>query len=96
MNSRDKVTREDRSKKKVQKSRPQKRKQYFNPKTVEVDESSFSASRKKLKFKDNIHVPVDQSIQYRIVNFSQVFTAISGYVKCKKCDGEVQFAPIET
>ena len=61
-----------------------------------MDESSFSASRKKLKFKDNIHVPVDLSIQYRIVNFLQVFTAISGYVKCKTCDGKVQFAPIET
>ena len=77
MNSRDKVTCEDRSKKKVQKSRPKKKKQYFNPKTVEVDESSFSASRKKLKFKGNIHVPVDLSIQYRIVNYLLVFTAIS-------------------
>ena len=56
----------------------------------------FSASRKKLKFKDNIHVIVDLSIKYRIVNFLQVFTAIAGYVKCKTCDGEVQFAPIET
>ena len=81
MNSRDKVTREDRSKKKVEKSRPKKRKQYFNPKTVEVDESSFSASRKKLTFKDNIHVPVDP------ISNREFFASVHSYICiCKMQD----------
>ena len=37
----------------MQKSRNKKRKQDFNPKTAETDESSFSASAKKLKIRPN-------------------------------------------
>ena len=50
MNSRDKVTREDRVKRKC-----------------------TNHDLKRENNKDNIHVPNDLSIQYRIVNFLQVY-----------------------
>ena len=40
---------------------------------------------------DEILVPRDSSVEYRILNFITVFAAISEYVKCKICDGNVPF-----
>ncbi|KYM96705.1 hypothetical protein ALC62_00134 [Cyphomyrmex costatus] len=73
------------------KSRPKKRKNVFNPKTAETSETSFSTSAKKLHLEEKIDVPRDTSIEYRILNFITVFAAISEYVKCKTCDGNVKF-----
>jgi len=86
-----KCSREKRKSSKVQKSRPKKRKNVFNPKTAETDESSFSASAKKLKMQEEIFVSRDSSVEYRILNFITVFAAISEYVKCKVCDRKVKF-----
>lgn len=86
-----KCSRELRKTSKVQKSRPRKRRNVFNPKTAETDESSFSASAKKLKMQEEILVPRDSSVEYRILNFITVFAAISEYVKCKDCNGNVKF-----
>jgi len=86
-----KCSREKRASSKVQKSRPKKRKYVFNPKTAETDESSFSASMKKLKMQEEIFVPRNSSVEYRILNFITVFAVISEYVKCKVCDGKVKF-----
>lgn len=72
-------------------SRRKKRKNVFNPKTVEYDESSFSASAKKFKAQEEICVPRDTSVEYRILNFITVFTAISEYVLCKTCREPVKF-----
>ena len=41
----------------VRKSRSKNRKNVFNPKTAETDESSFSASAKKFKMQEEILVP---------------------------------------
>lgn len=86
-----KVSRELRESANAHKSRPKKRKQYFNPKNAETSESSFSASAKKLKGQDKIIVPQDSSVEYRILNFITVFAAISAIVKCKVCDGNLKF-----
>lgn len=86
-----KCTRQRRLSDKTQISRGKKRKQSYNPKTVEADESSFSTSAKKLKNQKEILVPRDSSIEYRIFNFITVFAAISEYVQCKICKGKVQF-----
>lgn len=86
-----KSSRELRKSLNIHKSRPKKRKNVFNPKTAETDESSFSASAKKIKEQEEISVPRDPSVEYRILNFITVFAAISEYVKCKTCDGDVKF-----
>lgn len=96
MNSAQKVTRVSRSEKKNQKSRNKKRKQYFNPKTDIINEKRFCASRKKIQSGDEFGVPVDHSVEYRIINFILVFTTLSRYVKCKTCESDVEFVPIET
>lgn len=49
------------------------------------------ASAKKFKEQEEISVPRDPSIEYRILNFITVFAAISEYVKCKTFDGNVKF-----
>ena len=48
-------------------------------------------SAKILKMQEEIFVPRDSSVEYRILNFITVFAAISKYVKCKICNGEVKF-----
>lgn len=86
-----KGSRETRKSLNIRKSRIKKRKNVFNPKTAETDESSFGASAKKFKEQEEISVPRDPSVEYRILNFITVFAAISEYVKCKICDGNVKF-----
>lgn len=86
-----KSSREMRKSLNIRKSRTKKRKNVFNPKTAETDESSFSASAKKFKEQQEISVTRDPSVEYRILNFITVFSAISEYVKCKICDGNVKF-----
>ncbi|XP_074099508.1 uncharacterized protein LOC141527761 [Cotesia typhae] len=91
-----KVSRELRSSEKINKSRSVKRKNVFNPKTAERDESIQSTSSKKLKQNTEDDVPEDSSTEFRIINFIQVFTAISALIKCKKCDGNVVFQTAST
>lgn len=86
-----KSSRELRKSTKVYKSRAKKRKNVFNPKTAETDESSFSASAKKMRMQEEILVPRDPSVEYRILNFITVFAAISEFVQCKTCNGNVKF-----
>ncbi|KAK0177232.1 hypothetical protein PV328_001308 [Microctonus aethiopoides] len=86
-----KCSRIRRATEKVHLSRTKKRKNVFNPKTVETDKSSFDPSAKKFKMQKEILVPRDSSVEYRILNFITVFAALSNYVKCKSCDGEVKF-----
>lgn len=86
-----KVSRETRRISKERLDRGKKRKNVFNPKTVEYDESSFSASAKKFKAQEEICVTRDTSVEYRILNFITVFTAISEYVLCKTCGEPVKF-----
>lgn len=74
---RKKGSRELRTSNNFRKSRSRKRKNVFNPKTVEYSEESFSASAKKLKMQKEIIVPQDNNIEYRILNFITVFSAIS-------------------
>lgn len=85
-----KGSREKRSSDQFRKSRPRKR-HPMNPKTLERDEESFSTSAKKFKTQDEIHVTQDDSLEYRILNFITVFSALSTFVKCKECSGEVKF-----
>ena len=96
MDTRSKITRNVRSSRNVQKSRPNKRKQYFNPKTSETGDGNFSALKKKLKTQYDFIVPQDDSVQYRILNFITVFSAISTFVKCKVCNNNVKFQPSST
>lgn len=86
-----KVSRERRSVKNAHKSRNRKRKNVFNPNKSETDESSFSESAKKFKMQEEIIVPRDTSIEYRILNLITVFEAISEYVKSKTCNKDMKF-----
>lgn len=87
-----KCSRIRRATEKVHLSRPKKRKNLFNPSIAETDKSSFDPSAKKFKMQKEILVSRDSnSVEYRILNFITVFAAISSYVKCKSCDGEVKF-----
>ncbi|EZA50167.1 hypothetical protein X777_11230 [Ooceraea biroi] len=96
MNPNEKVTRNKRALLKTYKSRSKKRKQSFNPKTPETNEASFSASRRKIELQKQIVVPQDNSIEYRILNFVSVFSAIAMLVKCKKCNNDIKFQTTST
>lgn len=91
-----KCSRSRRSTENVQISRRKKRTQTFNSKTTETDESSFSASAKKFNMQKEILVSRDPSIEYRILNFITVFAAISEYVQCKSCKGNIKFETAST
>jgi len=80
MSGKQKVTRQDRKDNYADKSRPRKRKQYFNPSTAETDQTSFSASAKKIQKCDEMIVPDNYEIGYRIINFITVFTTLSTLV----------------
>lgn len=86
-----KVSRDSRGSERDQKSRPKKRKNIFNPKTADRNQTASSASAKKLKDQEDISVPVDSSSGYRILNFFTVFSAIANLVKCITCNGKVKF-----
>ncbi|XP_044575161.1 uncharacterized protein LOC123258969 [Cotesia glomerata] len=84
------------------KDRPRKRRQSFNPKDPETDDSSFtSTSAKKLKGDDKEHVPEEDTLQYSIIDFALVFSTLSSFVRCSNiiddehkdqlCNGKVQF-----
>ncbi|CAD6216267.1 GSCOCG00011326001-RA-CDS, partial [Cotesia congregata] len=73
-----------------------KRKNVFNPKTVERDEGVRSTSSKKLKKNTEDDVPESCTTEFRIINFITVFTAISALVKCKNRDGNIEFLTAST
>lgn len=86
-----KVPREVRKNRLIYKSRNKKRKQSFNPKTAETDDGGASTSAKKLKNQDEYHVPKSAAVDYRIINFVTVFSAIASLVKCEKCNSKISF-----
>lgn len=86
-----KFSRVKRKSERVQKSRPKKRRNVFNPKTAETEQSSFSASSKKFQQQEEIFVPRDPSTEYRILNFITVFAAISEFVQCSVCKEKITF-----
>ncbi|XP_066581799.1 LOW QUALITY PROTEIN: uncharacterized protein [Prorops nasuta] len=86
-----KVNRDKRKSTSAHKGRNKKRRHVFNPKTSETNEGSFSASAKKITNQDSVIVPRDATVEYRILNFITVFAAISEYVKCKSCGGDIKF-----
>lgn len=57
----------------------------------EKEEMNTSTSAKKLKRFDDILVPEEENIGYRILNFITVFTTISEYIKCKTCGRDIKF-----
>lgn len=73
------------------KDRKRKRVIPANRYQAEKEQASTSTSAKKLKTANNIHVPKNTHIEYRIVNFITVFAAISQCVKCKHCNGDITF-----
>lgn len=83
------------------KDRPKKRKQSYNPKNPEMNNSFTSASAKKLKGDDKQHVPEEATLQYSIIDFALVFSTLSCFVRCsniiksagenKLCNGKVDF-----
>ena len=46
---------------------------------------------RKLKSQDEYHVPKTDTVDYRIINFVTVFSAIASLVKCAKCNSEISF-----
>lgn len=60
---------------------------------IEKEELYYHTAKamKKLENSSNMPVPEDNSVDYRILNFTTVFGEISQFVKCKKCDSDVQF-----
>ena len=87
-----KVTRGVRKNRTIYKSRNKKRKQSFNPKTAETDDGGASTSARKLKSQDEYHVPKTDTVDYRIINFITVFSAIAILLKCAKCNSKISFA----
>lgn len=63
--------------------------------TKELEKSGFSESAKKPKIVKECSVP-DNNAEYRILNFVAVFAAVSTFVRCKKCKGDVQFQATKT
>ena len=87
-----KMTREVKKKRTIYKSRNKKRKQSFNPKTAETDDGGASTSARKLKSQDEYHLPKTDTVDYRIINFVTVFSAIASLVKCANCNSKISFA----
>jgi len=82
----------------TRKDTKKKRRQSFNPKTLEMNNASFmSTSSKKLKTDDGIRVPENANVQYAIIDFLLVFTTLASFVNCsnvvdgKVCGGKVEF-----
>ena len=58
---------------------------------TEERDTILSTSAKKLKDDGLSEYSVNSMTGYRILNFLTVFTAISDYVKCKECNGDIVF-----
>ena len=68
-----------------------KRKFKGNQFTAENSSELPSSSAKKLKSNDELQRPTDSSIKYVILCFNVVFSTLSQYIKCKKCNGQISF-----
>jgi hypothetical protein len=73
------------------KDKKRKRTRPLNKYEAEKETASISASSKKLKTANEVHVLEERSIGYYILNFITVLSAISEHVKCKVCDSNVEF-----
>lgn len=58
--------------------------------TVESSTSFVSKSAQKLKNSEEFDVSIDYTSYYVVVLFS-IFTTLSTYLKCKTCNGDVEF-----
>lgn len=76
---------------KFRKDRSKKRIHPKNRHEAEQENLSTSTSAKKLKTAEDVFVPEEETIGYKILNFFTVFSTIAQYVKCKNCDGEINF-----
>ena len=85
------MTREVRQNRTINKSRNKKRKQSFNPKIAETDDGGASTSARKLKNQDKYHVPQTDTVDYRIINFVTIFSAIASFVKCANYNSKISF-----
>lgn len=62
-----------------------------NRHTNETERDHASTTAKKLRESGDCDVSVNLAHGYRIINFVEVFSAISLLVKCKNCDKDVEF-----
>lgn len=58
---------------------------------IKTEEPRASSSARKLSSGQLDSVTVNPSVGYRLINFIDVFTAISAHVKCKVCGSDVEF-----
>lgn len=72
-------------------SRPKKRPKPPNRHEMESETASTSASAKKLKGSEK-EIPIKVEHGYRIINFMAIFSTLSEILKCKTCDGNINFA----
>ena len=73
-------------------SRPHKRKFRGNQHTRELSLECTSSSAKKLKASDDFGVNVDPNLNYCIIQFNLVFSALQQVLQCKECNGAVRFS----
>ena len=59
--------------------------------TVENETEFASTSAKKLRESRDCEFIVDSMHMYSIIHFNLIFSAIREFLKCKVCDGEVEF-----
>lgn len=84
-----KICREDRENTQSKLCRSKKRVPPHKRKNDDI--TANSASAKKIKMNTSLDVAEDFGKHYRIVDFLLVFSTISTFVKCVKCDGTISF-----
>lgn len=75
----------------IMRSRSRKRKFGENQHTSELVSKYTSTSAEKLKESKDLCVNTDPSMNYCILQFTLVFTALQQILKCKNCDTDVKF-----
>lgn len=58
----------------------------------QIDTANTSASARKLSTPEEFDVPISDNLRYVILSFFHVFSVLATFVKCSKCDGQVQFS----
>lgn len=73
-----------------------KRKFLINRWDMKKKTETTATKAKILETSDDILIPEDKNIEYRIINFQSVFAQISQHVQCKQCGDDVIFQVINT
>lgn len=73
-------------------TRSKKRSFHGNRYSVECETDYVSTSSKKLKNAEYDEVAMDMTANYVILHFLHVFSAVSEFVKCKSCNGDIKFS----